>query len=605
MTPLTQGFTVSDYLIVRLAELGLKDLFAVPGDYVARWFDYIDDKDRRPLLMKHNDHRASPSGGHSRLPVNLNRYGCRSELEAGYAADAYARVRGIGCVAVTYGVGAFSLVNSVAGSYVERLPVIAISGSPGSGNTDRPAARKGGILLHHATGNYRSDYDAYKNITACAVILSSAKEAPAQIDQALAIALEQKRPVYIEVWRNLWDTECTPPAGPLKANPPPCDEEAVKAAAAEVAARLARARQPMLWAGVELQRFGLQSAFAGFRDRFALPYVTSLLAKSVLSEEHPGFIGTYTGPSSDYATYQAVQQADLLLVAGDLITDDYEGIVESSYANMVVAYDNSVRIGYATYANVPLARFLEALVDACEGQPPGNVEPWIRRQDAAATTTAGTASLTYARFFERMSTWIDADMTLLPDESSSMYVSCNLPVRRQNGFVAQAAWGSIGYAAPAGMGLSVADPAHRSVVFAGDGGFQMTAQTLSSMAHFGLNTVVFVMDNGIYGIEQALTNPATYTEDEPFQPFNVIPRWDYVRFAESLGVKGRKVSTLDELNAVLAEVKVEAKSSFLVQVMIPEHDIPDEILRLAENKPPPPPEGTGTSALVTVHQFRR
>lgn len=589
MNPLTQGFTVSDYLIVRLAELGLKELFAVPGDYVARWFDYIDDKDRRPLLMKDRDRRACPADGHARPPVNLNRYGCRSELEAGYAADAYARVRGTGCVAVTYGVGAFSLVNTVAGSYVERLPVIAISGSPGSGPADRPAARKGGILLHHATGNYRSDYDAYKQITAHAVILSSAKEAPEQIDRALAIAQEKKRPVYIEVWRNLWDAECAPPAGPLKLESPRCDEEAVKAAATEVATRLARAARPMLWAGVELQRFGLQRAFAGFRDRFNLPYVTSLLAKSVLSEEHPGFVGTYTGPSSDYATYQAVQQADLLFVAGDLITDDYEGIVESSYANMVVAYDNAVRIGYATYANVPLARFLDALMEACEAQRLSNTEPWTRRSaGTAAAATAGTDAITYARFFDRMNKWVDADMTLLPDESSSMYVSCNLPVRRQDGFVAQAAWGSIGYAAPAGMGLAVADPSHRPVVFAGDGGFQMTAQTLSTMAHFGLNPVVFVMDNGIYGIEQALTNPETYTKDQPFQPFNVLPRWDYARFAEALGVKGRKVTTMDELDAVLAEVKTEAKSSFLVQVLLPRHDIPDEILRLANNQPPSP-----------------
>jgi indolepyruvate decarboxylase len=572
MRPLTPGFTVSDYLILRLAELGLRDLFAVPGDYVARWFDYVDDRDRGP--------------------ARLRRYGCRNELEAGYAADAYARVRGIGCVAVTYGVGAFSLLNAVAGSYVERLPVIAISGSPGSGPADRPAARKGGILLHHATGDYRSDLEAYQHVTAHAVIVSTAEQAPAQIDRALAAAVAQKRPVYIEVWRNLWDAECTPPAGPLKVEPLPCDMDAVKAAAREVAARLGQAQRPMLWAGIELQRFGLQQSFADLRDRLGLPYVTSLLAKSVLSEEHPGFVGTYTGTSSDYTTYTAVQRSDLLFVVGDLITDDYEDIVGSDYAQMVVAYDNAVRIGYATYANVPLAPFLEALaLTGVERRSAGGT-PWVQRgQPAAASVETGPKEgVTYSAFFERMATWVDAGMTLLPDESSSMYVACNLPVKRQNGFVAQAAWGSIGYAAPAGFGLAVADTSHRPVVFAGDGGFQMTAQTLGSMAHFRQNGVVFVMDNGIYGIEQALTNPGTYTQHEPFEAFNVLPRWDYVRLAEALGVQGRKVATLAELDTVLAEVKAQPKTPFLVQVVIPERNIPDEILRLANNTPPPPPK---------------
>jgi len=574
MTSPTSGFTVSDYLIVRLAELGLRDIFAVPGDYVAGWLDHVDDKDRRP--------------------ARLNRYGCCNELEAGYAADAYARLRGIGCVAVTYGVGAFSLVNAVAGAYVERLPVIVINGSPGNTSSDRLAAREYSILLHHATGDYHSNYNAYKDITTHATILSSAEEAPAQIDKALAAAMARKRPVYIEVWRNLWNTECTPPSEPLKIEPLPCNENAVRAAAAEAAARLSKAAKPMLWAGIELQRFGLQQAFAGLRDQLRVPYVTSLLAKSVLSEEHAGFVGTYTGCASDYTTYTAVDEAEMLLVAGDLLTDDYTSAVEKAYARMIVAYDNTVRIGSATYTDVPLGRFLEELKKACAERQTSCGKPWISRseQGTAAPARGKAEPMTYERFFRRIGTWVDADMTLLPDESTSMYVSCNLHVRHENGFVAQAAWGSIGYAAPAGFGLAVADPRRRSVVFIGDGGFQMTAQTLGSMACYRLNPVVFVMDNGIYGIEQALTNSEVYTnqgEQEPFDAYNVLPRWDYVRLAEALGVQGRTVATVGELDAVLDEVKATPKSPFLVQVLIPERDMPAEIIRLAKNEVPSAP----------------
>ena len=577
MTPLTQGFTVSDYLIVRLHQAGLRELFTVPGDYVARWFDYIDDK--------------------SRNPVSLDRLGCRSELEAGYAADAYARLKGIGCAAVTYGVGGFSLINAVSGSYVERLPVIAISGSPGAGDAERPFAKKYKITLHHATGNYQAECDAYRDVTALAEVVSDAKSAPAQIDEAIALALAYKRPVYLEIWRNLWDAECAKPVGDLPVVELPADPDAVKEAVADAAALIRAARKPMLWAGIELQRFGLQDAFATLRKTAGLPYVTSLLAKSVLAETTEGFVGTYTGPSSDYSTYQAVGQADLLFVAGDLITDDYEGIVKQDFTRMIVAYDNDVRIGRATYENVPLKQFLAGVEEALRGRPARR--PWAKKGPAVIdpdTAEFPKDAVTYSRFFRRVMKWATPDMILVPDESSSMYVSCNIPVNHANGFVSQAAWGSIGYASPAGFGLSVADPSRRPVVFAGDGGFHMVAQTVSSMAHYRRNPIVFVMENGIYGIEQALTNPKTYTDGQPFEAFNVLPRWDYAAFAKSVGAKGVKVETLRQLDRAMREAAADRDHAWVVQVVLPERNIPAEILRLATNDPPAPPAKAAAAA---------
>jgi indolepyruvate decarboxylase len=565
-------FTISDYLIVRLHEMGLREIFTVPGDYVAGWFDYIDDKTRN-------------------IGLQIDRIGCRSELEAGYAADAYARLRGVGAAAVTYGVGAFSLINPVAGSYVERLPVVAISGSPGTRPTDRPFACKNKILLHHATGNYEADRDAYRAITVSAEIIRDAATAPVLIDHALGLALAHKRPVYLEIWRNLWDAPCARPAGPLPVPALAADEAAIDAAAKATASRIRAAGKPLFWAGIEVQRFSLQQQFAGLLTQTGLPYVTSLLAKSVLAETTPGFIGTYTGPSSNYTTYQTVEDADLLVVTGDLITDDYEGIVGTDFADMIVAYDNNVRIGSANYHRVPLDKFLAALAAALEGQSAR--EPWAVKGPAIIDPDYRPfppALVTYARFFQRMMNWLDADMTLVPDESSSMYVSCNIPVNRANGFVSQAAWGSIGYASPAGFGLSMADKDFRPVVFAGDGGFQMVAQTISSMVHYGRNPIVFIMENAIYGIEQALTNEKAYTEDEPFNAYNKIPQWDYAGFGRALGAKAARAELLTELDTILAAAKADREHPWVIQIVLPARDIPSEILRLASNSPPKPGE---------------
>jgi len=571
MNPLPTAFTVSDYLIQRLHEAGLRDVFTVPGDYVARWFDYIDDKARN-------------------VGSQLNRLGCRSELEAGYAADAYGRINGISCAAVTYGVGAFSLINPVAGSYVERVPTVAISGSPGTGSADRPFARSYKILLHHATGNYGADRDAYEDITAEAIIISDAAEAPSMIDGALGAALSEKRPVYIEIWRQLWDAPCAKPEKPLVIPALPIDQDAVDAAAAHVASLIKEAAKPLFWGGIEVQRYGLQSAFAGLVDQTGIPYVTSLLAKSVLAETHPGFIGTYTGPSSDYSTYHTVDLSDLVVVTGDLLTDDYEGFVGKDFRQMVVAYDSTVRVGEAYYFQVPLTAFIEALSIALKDA--GKREPWAVKGPAVIDPDFKPFPpdvITYARFFQRMLSWVDADMTLVPDESSSMYVSCNIPVNRANGFVSEAAWGSIGYASAAALGLSVAAPDARPVVFAGDGGFQMVAQTVSTMAVYKRNPIIFVMANTIYGIEQALTNDKAYTQGQPFNPFNVIPSWDYAGLAVALGAKGVAVTTLTELESALSTVKADTGAVWLVQVNLPKDDIPQEILRLATNVGPTPP----------------
>ena len=117
-------FTVGSYLVSRLEEVGVRHVFGVPGDYVLGFMDEIV---------------------HS--PIEL--IGTCNELNAGYAADAYARLNGVGAVCVTYAVGGFSVLNAIAGAYAERVPVIAICGGPNQ--RDREQRR----LLHHRSAAER------------------------------------------------------------------------------------------------------------------------------------------------------------------------------------------------------------------------------------------------------------------------------------------------------------------------------------------------------------------------------------------------------------------------------------------------------------------
>ena len=183
-------FTVSDYILTRLKQAGLKHLFAVPGDYAA------------PFLTTLESFKG------------IKRIGNVNELDAGYAADGYARFAGIGAFWVQYGVGAFSVLNATAGSYVERVPVVVITGSPS--DQDRLQTREYGILFHHSTGNLKADREVFEAVTVAAEIISSAEEAPEKIDRAMTALLTHHRPIYLEVYKNLWTVACERPKGKLK-----------------------------------------------------------------------------------------------------------------------------------------------------------------------------------------------------------------------------------------------------------------------------------------------------------------------------------------------------------------------------------------------------
>src|SRR5262245_43597594 len=264
--------TVAEYLIRRLKEFGAEHVFAVPGDYAGPFLSTID--------------RTS----------EIARVGVTNEWVAGYAADAYARLRGTGAMCLTYGVGTFGVLNALAGSYVEELPVALVIGSPSFAN--RRVERREGILYHHSTGTLAADAESVKNVVVAAEVIKSGAHAPARIDRALNAALGWRRPVYIEVYQNVWTEQCRPPARALKAAALPLSKRSLDGAVERTLARLKGAKVPVIWAGVEVQRFGQQRLLEQLIEVTALPWTTDLLGKSVLSEDHPGFKGVFDGASA-------------------------------------------------------------------------------------------------------------------------------------------------------------------------------------------------------------------------------------------------------------------------------------------------------------------
>lgn len=557
--------TVSDYLLTRLKQCGLEHIFAVPGDYASPFLEALD-KDKKI----------------ERVP-NIN------ELGSGYAADGYARYKGIGAACVQYGVGSFSLLNCVAGSFVERCPVVIISASPKT--SDRLLEENEQILFHHSTGDLLADQIVFENVTVASEIIYTAEEAPAQIDGAITAMLTYKRPIYIEVLNNVWSLPCAAPKGKLAPVELVSDPDSLEAVI-DVAWKLIQsAKLPVFWLGVEIQRFGLQELVQKIIDASGMFFTTTSVGKTVLDETQKQFIGTYAGPASPFMTSAVVNKSDCIVALGTIITDDYLNIMQTSFDQMIEVTDEETRVGRSYYRNVVLKDFLEKLLDKFKSQkkfPRKYALPKAEKETAIEIKPKDT--LTYTIFYEELSRFLKKenllnDISLILGESTSLYVFGNLFGMPRDSFVAQAAWGSLGHETGCALGVALAS-GKRPVIVAGDGGFRMVCQELSSLAYHKTNAVVFVMSNEAYAIEQAFVNLDAFKPKGKFAPFDILPSWDYIALAQAFGAKGFRAETVEELRSIMSDVKNIKDAPALVEIVIPQKDLAPQLKRLAEVPPP-------------------
>lgn len=422
-------------------------------------------------------------------------------------------------------------------------------------------------------------------------IIADAAAAPAQIDRAVTAMLTHRRPIYIEVLNNVWSLECAAPEGTLAPVVEKSDPASLAAALDAAWSRISEARRPVLWAGVEIQRFGLQDLLQRIVDASGLCFTTTSLGKTVLDETQEAFIGTYAGPASPLLTREVMAATDCVIALGTIITDDYLNIMADKFGLMIEATVEEMRIGYQYYRQVTLADFLAGLLERFEAD--GGCP---RRYDLPEVTPlpppeiGPETTLTYNVFFHELSGFLKREelldqMTLVLGESTSLYVFGNLFGLPRDSFVAEAAWGSLGHETGCALGVALGS-GRRPFVVAGDGGFRMVCQELSSLAYRKCNAVVFVLSNDVYAIEQAFVDIDAFTPDGQFAPFDVLPRWDYLPLAAAFGARGYRARTVAELRAALAEVNGLADVPALVQVVIPEKDLAPQLKRLAETPQP-------------------
>lgn len=531
--------TIPSHLVRRLRALGVDNGFGIVGDYALRLFGDFEADDFHILVTA-------------------------DEQGAAFAADAYARLRGLGVVAVTYGVGGLKVANAVAGAWAEQVPLLVISGAPGM------KERAGDLLLHHKIKNFDSQLTVFEELTVAQAVLDNPATAADQIDRVISQMLSHQRPGYIEVPRDMVDVPIAEPSGPLREHLPRVDEQHLKAAVADAIDHLRGSPSPIVHVGALVWRRGLASALTRTVEHVGVPVVTSSLAKGVFPERHPQSLGVYMGAVSPEDVVARVENASLVVSLGVLNTDLTMGAFTAHLdpERHIDVQDADVTIGMRTYREVPMWAFLPALAEAAEAEQL-HAFPEASRPHPVFVADPD-APLSVARFIAAIDAHLDARHGLIVDPGECLFASVDLAA--PNWCLASAYYATMGYAVPAALGAGIARPEFRPVVLVGDGAFAMTGLEAASSAFHGVKPVILVLDNNGYGTQRPMLDGA----------FNDIPPLSAEKLPAVFGTgRGWLATTEGELDAALGEA-MASDELCIIRALVPKGDRSPALLRLTD-----------------------
>lgn len=531
--------TVGEFIIDRLKAIGITEILGVPGDFNLSFLEQVRDAE------------------------GIRFVGTCNELNAAYAADGYARQRGVGCLLTTYGVGELSAVNGIAGARAEHVPVVSLAGAPPLYATEYRWA------MHHslADGDYTNMLEAIAPFTevACRVTPMNVVE---EFDRALRTCLREKRPVHIQIPSDITHLTIEVPDQPFSTELATSDKERLEAAADAVLERFHNAKDPIILLDQDTDRHGFTEKFREIIDKVQLPYSQLTSGKALLSERHPLFIGTYNGEASAPGVKDRVENCDFLVTTNPRFIEVNSGsythelpeehIVNFGDQHACVAGEYFIGINSLELLDVLLERLPER--EAAGKQAAAEVEPFVVERGAP---------LTQARMWPHFVSHLEEGGVVIAEAGTS---NIGLgPHRMPEGtqYINSPIWGSIGFTLPALLGSMLAEPERRHVLFIGDGSFQLTAQELSTIVREDLKPLIVLVNNKGYTIERFILG----MEDE----YNDIQDWSYADlpkvFKRDTTMKSYVARTEGELEDALTEIAASDAGAFL-EVHVDPFDAP-------------------------------
>ncbi|KAL7409361.1 thiamine diphosphate-binding protein [Mrakia frigida] len=595
-TKFSGDVTITDYILARLTQLGVKTIFGVPGDFNLEMLDYIEDN--KDILWAGN----------------------ANELNAAYAADGYARVsKGLAVLLTTFGVGELSALNGVAGMMAERLPLLHIVGMP---STKLQSSR---ALLHHTLGDGRfNEFELMSGqITAHTARLQRAEGAGELIDELIKVALKECRPVYLAFPTDLNHVKI--PADRLNtllpspaSSPPPASAADVilegpgKAFVDTVVALYEKAVDPVVLVDACAGRFGMEGWALKLVEDTGMSFFETPMGKASTDETHPQYAGCYIGSNSFPAVQALVEKSDLVISLGAIISDFNSGSFSWGINKNVLVelHSDHMKVGHATYPALSFRDILPVLAKQLAALPKKagssqanthDAASIAQRYDAVVVPTAedeadeakfGKGIITQKYLWPRMQHFFKEWDVILADTGTSAFGILDIPFPKTAIALSQVLWGSIGWSVGATLGAAQAareskqGADRRTILFVGDGSLQLTVQEIGTMMRRGLTPFIFVLNNDGYEIERQIHGVNAIYND--IQPYNHSLLLDFLSPPPSANQlpypkKFHKVSTRDELDALLKDPEFQAgKVIQLIEIMMPRHDAPRSLLTQAK-----------------------
>lgn len=533
--------TIGDYLIQKLYAHGVRHVFGVPGDYVLSFFHELESS-------------------------SLQVINTCDEQGAGFAADAYARVKGLGVVCVTYCVGGLKITNTTAQAFAEKSPVVVISGAPGTNERIKSP------LLHHKVRDFDTQLKVFEQITVTSTVLDNPQTACREIDRVIDAALTHKRPVYIELPRNMVSVTALPYYLPQEI-PLPRDDNILNEALLEAAKIINASKKPAIIAGIELHRYGLQDEFTQFIDKTHIPVASTPLSKSVISEHHPQYMGVYEGAIGREEVREYIESSDCLILMGTFMTDINLGMFTAhlDQGRTIYATSEKVYIHYHTYEDLSIGTFLKGLLNVQINQRQNTDSPHPESLQSLQPVTGKKVTIKY--LFQCLNSFIDRNTVIIADTGDAMFGAMDMTIHKETKFLSPAYYASMGFAVPASLGVQLANPNLRPLVLVGDGAFQMTGMELSTAARYELSPIIIVLNNGGYGTERPMLDGR----------FNDVKPWEYSCIPDILkSGRGFNIKTEDQLEEALQLSSQYTKDICILDVQIDSDDKSQALERMTK-----------------------
>ncbi len=550
VAPPESTYTVSDYLLDRLVELGVTEVFGVPGDFNLEFLDHVVAHPR------------------------VRWVGNANELNAGYAADGYGRLRGMSALVTTFGVGELSAANAIAGSYAEHVPVVHIVGAPAK---DAQGARR---VVHHSLGD--GDFEHFVRIAreiTCAQANLVPATATREIDRVLSEVREQKRPGYLLIATDVARFPTEPPTAPLPRYIGGTSPRALSLFI-DAATELIGDHQLTVLADLLVHRLQAVPQLEALLAADVVPHATLMWGKSLVDETSPTFLGIYAGAGSDERVRRAIEEAPVLVTAGVQFTDMVSGFFSQKIdpSRTIDVGPNQSVVAGQVFAPLDMEAALEALTSILEQRgiqsPPlapvaagRHFDPPRREQP-----------LTQEVLWNRISAAVTPGNVVLADQGTSFYGMAGHRLASGVTFIGQPLWASIGYTLPATLGAGLAHPDRRPVLLIGDGAAQLTVQELGSLTREGVAPVVVVVNNDGYTVERAIHGLEAYYND-------IVP-WTWLDVPNALGVSDHlafRVETYGQLDDAFTAAAAHRDRMVFIEAVVPQLDVPPLLTELAES----------------------